>query len=86
MVISGGKMTARLTICARILLTVAEDRHDEKIVDAAGSGIPTFARVRRQLADGGIDAVLTGKPQAGCPRALWSTKRPTSLPSPVRQP
>lgn len=71
-VISRGKTTARVITRARILLKAAESWHDEEIVDAVGGSVPTVARVRRRFVEGGVDAVLTDKPQPGRPRVLSS--------------
>ncbi|MGI8826703.1 MAG: helix-turn-helix domain-containing protein [Chloroflexota bacterium] len=71
-VISRGKTTARVITRARILLKAAEGWHDQEIVDAVGSSVPTVARVRHHFVEGGVDAVLKDKPQPGRPRALSS--------------
>lgn len=53
-------------------MKATEGWQDEEIVDAVGSSVATVARVRRRFTEGGIDAVLTDKPQPGRPRVLSS--------------
>jgi transposase len=77
-VIARGKTSARVITRARILLKADDGWHDQEIVDAVGSSVPTVARVRRRFVEGGVNAVLMDKPQPGRPRAL-STKQAAHL-------
>src|SRR5262249_48348738 len=65
--VSCGKAAARKLTHARILLLAddsrGEDRTDEQIIAALGTGPRTVARVRRQLVTEGFDTALCRRPQ-----------------------
>jgi len=71
--ITRGKTAARVITRARILLKASDGAKDDQIVAALGTSRATVGRMRR-FASGGLDAVLTDKPQPGRPRALSSTQ------------
>jgi hypothetical protein len=65
--VSSGKAAARKLTHARILLLADDSRGDERpddaIVAALGTGLRTVARVRQQLVTAGIDVALLRRPQ-----------------------
>lgn len=69
-----GHHAARTLTRARMLLKAADGWTDEAIVEAVGGSRATAERVRRRFVAGGLDAVLTDKPQSGRPRVLSSTQ------------
>jgi hypothetical protein len=65
--VSSGKAAARKLTHARILLladdSLGNERPDDEIVAALGTGLRTVARVRHQLVTEGIDVALLRRPQ-----------------------
>jgi homeodomain-containing protein len=65
--VSRGKTAARKLTHARILLLAddsrGEERTDEQIIAALGTGLRTISRVRRQLVTEGFDTALCRRPQ-----------------------
>ena len=65
--VSCGKAAARKLTHARILLLAddsrGEERTDEQIIAALGTGLRTISRVRRQLVTEGFDTALCRRPQ-----------------------
>jgi len=72
--VSCGRAAARTLTHARILLLAddsrGEDRGDEQIVDALGTGLRTVARVRRQLVTEGFDTALHRRRQPPRPDTI----------------
>ena len=67
--IAKGKSPAKQQLKARILLKADVSKHgegwsDAKIIDALGASVSMVYRVRQQLVEEGLDAVLARKPRA----------------------
>jgi len=59
----GGRESARTLARARVLLKCDEGCTDEEVVEAVGVSLGTVERSRQRFCVGGLDAVLTDRPQ-----------------------
>jgi transposase len=59
----GGRESARTLARARVLLKCDEGCTDEEVVEAVGVSLGTVERSRKRFCAGGLDAVLTDRPQ-----------------------
>jgi len=59
----GGRESARTLARARVLLKCDEGCTDEEVVEAVGVSLGTVERSRKRFCVGGLDAVLTDRPQ-----------------------
>ena len=65
-----GKVGARVSARARILLHAAEGTTDEAIAPAVRVGEATVERTRRKFVEGGVDWALRERPRPGGQRKL----------------
>jgi transposase len=63
----GGRESARALARARVLLKCDEGCTDEEIVEAVGVSLGTVERSRKRFCAGGLDAVLSDRPQPSRP-------------------
>lgn len=59
----GGRESARMLARARVLLKCDEGCTDEEVVEAIGVSLGTVERARKRFCAGGLDAILTDRPQ-----------------------
>jgi transposase len=59
----GGRESARMLARARVLLKCDEGCTDEEVVEAVGVSLGTVERSRQRFCVGGLDAVLSDRPQ-----------------------